>query len=120
MKMRRAVARTRAAWIAAEGDGFSLLIAAVGVTAIALLQLDQGKMPRLDPDAAQLDRFHLFEHRRRPEKCSRPGSTGTGLRHVVQVNRLGGHRRFPALLCLQPQAPRAPERRAPRVGRIEY
>src|SRR5215207_5536458 len=108
MKMRRAVARTRAAWMAAEGDGLTLLIATVGVTAIALLQLDQGKMPRLDLDAAQLDRLHLFEHRRRPEKCSRSGGSGTGLRHVVQVNRLGGHRRCPAFLCLQPQAPRAP------------
>jgi hypothetical protein len=46
--------------VAAEGDGLALFIAAVGVTAIAPLQLDQGEMPRLDPDAAQLDRLDLF------------------------------------------------------------
>jgi hypothetical protein len=60
MKMGRAIARTRAPRVAAEGDGLALFIAAVGVTAIAPLQLDQGEMPRLDPDAAQLDRLDLF------------------------------------------------------------
>ena len=51
MEMRRAVARTRAARMTAEGDDFALFVAAIGIAAIAVLQLNQRKTARLYPDA---------------------------------------------------------------------
>src|SRR6476659_6057561 len=54
LKMRAAITRTRAARMTAEGDGFALFIAAIGIAAIATLQLGQGKMPRFDVHATQL------------------------------------------------------------------
>ena len=95
MKMRRAITRTRAARMTAEGDGLALFVAAIRIAAIAALQLDQGKMPRFDPDAAQLDRLDLFEHRRRPRKRRRPEITGTEARAIsCRLGRLGRHRRL--------------------------
>jgi hypothetical protein len=42
MKMGRAIAGTRATRMTAEGDGFALFVAAVGVAAIAAFQFDEG------------------------------------------------------------------------------
>ena len=50
--MRRAVARTFAPRMAAESDGFALLVAALGGAAIAGLEIDQRQMARIDFDAA--------------------------------------------------------------------
>src|SRR6476620_8598456 len=72
MKMRRAVARTDTARVAAKGDGLTLFVAAIRIPAIAVLQVGQRQMPRLDLDAAQLLRLDLLEHRRRPTKCGHP------------------------------------------------
>ena len=41
----------------AEGDGLALIVASIGVVAIPTPQIDQGKVPRLDLDAAQLAPF---------------------------------------------------------------
>src|SRR6266446_9105464 len=90
MKMGLAISRPRAARMTAEGDGLALFIAAIGVAAIAPLQLYQGEMPWLDRYAAQLDRFDLLEHRRRPGKRKLPEIAGTRLSDVAQVRRLGG------------------------------
>ena len=68
MEMRRAVARAWTARMTAEGDGLALLVASIGVVAISTPQIDQGKVPRLDLDAAQWLRFGPFERRHRPVK----------------------------------------------------
>jgi hypothetical protein len=47
----------------AEGDGFALFIASIWVAALGTLQIDNGKMTRLDLDAAQLGSFRLFNCR---------------------------------------------------------
>jgi hypothetical protein len=49
--------------MAAEGDGFALLVTAVRVAAIAPFQFDQGQMTRIDLDAAQFDRLRLLKWR---------------------------------------------------------
>ena len=120
MKMWRAIARTRAARMTAESDGLALLIAAVGIAAVAAFQLDQGEMPQFDRHTAQLDRLDLLEHRcRRPGKRSRLEIAGPRHSDVAQICRLGGHRRFAALVRRQPQAPGAPERGTAGVRRVE-
>src|SRR5579871_941166 len=57
--MRRAIARTRKFWVAAEGDGFTALVATVGIAAIVRTELDQRGQPRLDADAAECDRSDI-------------------------------------------------------------
>src|ERR1700736_2390144 len=61
--MRRAGADTFPPRMTAEGDSFALLVAAIGIAAIAGLEIDQRKMPRHDFDAAQLRHFRRIEHR---------------------------------------------------------
>jgi len=51
--MRRAVARALSARVTAKGDGFAFLVPAVGVTAVAVLKLDEREMTRLDFQAAE-------------------------------------------------------------------
>jgi hypothetical protein len=38
-----------------KSDGFALLVAAIGVAAIARFEINQRKMARIDPDTAKLD-----------------------------------------------------------------
>src|SRR4029077_12715821 len=54
MKVRNAVARTVATRMAAEGDRLPLRIAAIGIAAITVLKVEEGKMARHDGDAAQI------------------------------------------------------------------
>src|SRR6478672_7985020 len=68
MKMRNAVARTRAPGVTAKSDGFTLPVTAVGIAAIVAFKLDQGKMARIDFDAAQFDGLHATENRHRPNE----------------------------------------------------
>ena len=54
MKVRNAVARTVATRMAAEGDRLPLRIAAIGIAAITVLKVEEGKVARHDGDAAQI------------------------------------------------------------------
>jgi hypothetical protein len=45
MKMRCAIARAFAPGIAAEGNGLAVLVAAMGITAIACFKIDQRQQP---------------------------------------------------------------------------
>ena len=62
--------------MAAEGDGFSLLIAAIGVAAVLPFQFDEGEMPCFDPYTTQLDRLGVLEYWHGPGKRERPGFAG--------------------------------------------
>src|SRR5262249_41955457 len=56
-EMRRAVARPRALWMAAEGNRLALLVTAIGVAAVAGPELEQRDQWGLDAHATQ---FHGF------------------------------------------------------------
>ena len=92
-EMRRAIARTRAARMTAEGDGLALFIAALGVTAIARSSSIREDAAVSIAHATQLDRLDLLNtgvgQSRQPS-----WNTGSGRRLDRAVNRLGGHRRF--------------------------
>jgi hypothetical protein len=66
MKMRRAIAGVRNTRLIAEGDGFALLVTAIGVAAIAGFKLQQRQMARIGFDAAELDGLLAFENRHDP------------------------------------------------------
>ena len=61
MKMRRAIAGVLAARPAAEGDGFALFVAAIGIAAIPGLKFRQRQMARIGFDAAEPDGLVPFE-----------------------------------------------------------
>src|SRR4051794_14680056 len=63
MEVRPAVSRIILLWMTAERDGFSLLVAAIRISAIADLQIDERKMTRIDFHAAQLWQFVSLEKR---------------------------------------------------------
>src|SRR5258707_5371331 len=52
----------------AKGDGLALLVAAVGIAAIAAFELSEGKMARIDFHAAQFDRLSVLENRLGPNE----------------------------------------------------
>src|SRR5712671_2847499 len=87
MEMRRAVARTWTARMTAEGDGFALLVTAIGIAAVAALQIDHGKMARLDLDAAELGNFDPFDCRQWPMKSGRSRFRRANLAETVQTWR---------------------------------
>ena len=60
----------------AEGDGLAFAIAAIRISAIAPLQINQRKMARLDLDASQPGWFNPFDHRLRPVEFGPPGLGG--------------------------------------------
>src|SRR5437879_4265854 len=63
--MRRAIARAGLARMTAEGDRLSLLVTAIGITAVASIELDQRDQTRPDTDAAQFDRLGRLQRRLR-------------------------------------------------------
>ena len=66
VKMRRAIAHAREPGMTAKGDGFAVLVPAIGVSTIAVFEVDQRLQARCDSDAAQFDGFGLFLRRQRP------------------------------------------------------
>ena len=80
LEMRAAITRTRAARMTAEGDSLTLFIAAIGIAAIAVLQLDEGKMPRFDANASQLDYQHPAGFRRLREELAAYLAVARGVR----------------------------------------
>src|SRR5258708_4500560 len=48
--------------MAAEQDGFALLVAAIGVAALAIFEIDQRHQPRAETDTAELDRLSALAH----------------------------------------------------------
>jgi hypothetical protein len=64
--MRRAIAGVRCARLSAEGDGFAVLVAAIGVAAIAGFELQQRQMARIGFDTAELEGLFAFENRHDP------------------------------------------------------
>src|SRR5690348_2862901 len=54
MKMRRTVRRAAEAWMAAECNGIIVLVASVGIAAIAVFKRYQREQPRLDADTTKL------------------------------------------------------------------
>src|SRR3979411_2606635 len=75
----------------AEGDGFAVLIAAVGVAAITGFEVSKRKVARVDFDAAELWHLRRRENRHWPDEV---GSTvlaaSTQLRRLVLRRRLLG------------------------------
>src|ERR1041384_2320814 len=55
MKMRRAIARTPAPGMTAEGNDLAFLVTAIRIAAIALLEIDQRETARVDFDTAKLN-----------------------------------------------------------------
>src|SRR5215470_14371223 len=51
--------------MAAKSDRFAVPVPAIGIAAIAILELDQRQQARLDADTAQPDRLDAFAHRSR-------------------------------------------------------
>lgn len=77
MEVRGAIIRTSTARVTAKGDRFTILVAAVRKAAIALFELDQREMARIDLDTAKLDHLVPLEHWRRvPEEFARPEVVG--------------------------------------------
>src|SRR5262245_36450217 len=67
VKMRCAIARTFTAGTTAKGDGFAISLAAMGITAIALFELDQLEMTRRNLGAAKRGAREPRENRRAPQ-----------------------------------------------------
>src|SRR2546423_5762092 len=63
MKMRRAIARAFARGMAAESNGLALPVAAIGIAAIASLEIDKREQARFDADATEFDRLDACQHR---------------------------------------------------------
>src|SRR4051812_36608650 len=118
MKMRRAVTRTRAARMAAEGDGFALFVPAVRIAAIAVFEFDQGKVTRIGFDAAQLDRFRFLNWWRRPVKSGRcrdnPANFSQPVDSVLRI-----WRRSRPIGSSEPQPPRTSYHGAARISGVE-
>src|SRR6266702_253728 len=64
-RMRRAIAGAGMARMTAEGDLLSVLVAAIGIAAVASFELDKRDQARPDTDAAQIDRFGRLQRRLR-------------------------------------------------------
>src|ERR1700693_180673 len=58
--------------MAAEGDGFTLLVSAIGVSAVAASEFRQRQMARDDVGRAELFDFGGFEDGRQPPKLGNP------------------------------------------------
>src|SRR5262245_9825212 len=61
--MRRAIARARLTRMTAEADRLAVLVAAIGIAAIAALEREQRDQARLDADASQFDRIGRLQCR---------------------------------------------------------
>src|SRR6476660_2943218 len=71
MKMRSTIARALASRVCAKSNGFALLLPAIGVTAIARLEICERKMARIDLDTAELDGLRAPESRHRRDELGR-------------------------------------------------
>jgi len=60
----------------AEGDGLPLLVAAIGIAAIASFQVRQRDVARINLDTAKRDPLDWFEDGATPEKLPRPEIVG--------------------------------------------
>src|SRR5690348_7806142 len=65
MKMRSAVRRAAEAGMAAKRDGVPVLVATVGVAAVAVLEFGQREQPRLEADTTKFYRLGPFGRGRR-------------------------------------------------------
>ena len=118
--MRRAVARALSARVTAKGDGFAFLVPAVGVTAVAVLKLDEREMTRLDFYAAQRRPLSPPENGGTPEEVQRPeviGRLSLPERRQLDFSRLQ-RRLGPFRLC-KTHPPRPSEGGAARVRGAE-
>src|ERR1700744_889161 len=69
--------------MAAERDGFAILVAAIGISASTVFKIDQRDKPWPDPDAAELDRFGDNRGRRnRPFRIALMPLAGRNLRRL--------------------------------------
>src|ERR1700743_2350301 len=67
MNMRRRMGQSAKARMAAERDGFAILVAAIGIAASPVFKIDQRDKPWPDTDATELDRFSA-----NPGRANRP------------------------------------------------
>src|SRR3954466_9008321 len=118
MEMGRAVTRTRTARMTTKGNRFALFVATVGVAAIAAFQLDQGKVARIDFDAAQLDRFRFISRWRRPGKPGRWRDNQANFPQPVDsVLKIGSPP--PPIGSSEPEPPGTPDHGVTRISRVE-
>src|SRR5450631_1081669 len=68
----------------AEGDGFAVLVTAIGIAAIAGFEIDQDEMTRHDFDASEFYRLRGFDLWHGPHE---PG--GVAFARLVRQRRLG-------------------------------
>src|ERR1700749_3945505 len=83
-----AIAGVLAPRMAAEGDRLALLVAAVGVAAIARFKLDQREMARLDLQAQQRWQIDAFEDRYEPFRRGGESFAQVMQAHLLRFRRL--------------------------------
>ena len=119
MKMRRAITRTRSTRVTAEGDGFVLFLAAIGIATIAGLKLDQGEMARFDISTTQFRLGHLVKHRQRPVGPGQRRFNATRLVNFLQRGWLSWQQGVWPFVPGNSQSPGAADRSVARIGRPE-
>jgi hypothetical protein len=96
--------------VTAKGDDLAFLVPAVGITAVAVLQLDEREMAGLDFDAAERRALDLPESRRTPEKIQRPEVVGRlSLPELRQPDLSRPRRRLGPFRLCQTHPPRPSE-----------
>ena len=118
--MWRAIARALSSRVTAKSDGFTFLVPAVGITAVAVLKLDEREVPGFDFDAAEWRPLDPSENGRTPEEVQRPEVVGRlSLPELRQLDFLRLQRRFGPFRLCKTHPPRPSEGGAARIRGAE-
>jgi hypothetical protein len=109
--------------MAAERNGFAVLVAAIGIAAVAAFEIDERDQARFDPHATELDGFGARQRRLRLHRLGLHGPGGAALARFARPRRACSARhptRLPGLFrTSEPHALAAADRGVAGIGGFE-